>query len=175
MEDEIKACFLLKDANKPLIKKIDIRTYIWVLYFNYMKTIIYLLLAFSFVFAFSQTDSSAPVYVMYCQDSVYLTEISYELCIDLGDVPDSQTLSFTYPIKNIGAYPLELCIIKTSSGCVVAEWDRTPVAPQDSLIITFYFDTKGKRGNNTKTATVWGNFNGGEPIFLRFKCNVVTY
>lgn len=133
-----------------------------------------LLLALFFTMAcsllFAQNITCPIVSNMYCKDSLFATEIQYENTIDFGMFPDTNTLVFQYPIKNIGKEPLIICCVKTSSGNIVADWSIEPVAPQDTLIITFHYNAGYIIGGHTRTSTIWGNFNCGKPLPITLKC-----
>jgi Protein of unknown function (DUF1573) len=98
------------------------------------------------------------------------TQIGIEKEKDLGEISENAMPIIEYEMKNVGKNNLVLYSVKTSSGCVYPEWTQEEVPPGKSAMIKLHFYSKGRIGQNQKTATVFGNFNGGQPIVLSFKC-----
>lgn len=44
-----------------------------------------------------------------------------------------------------------------SCGCVASRWQKTPILPGDSSVITVDFDTKGKSGRQHRIIAVYSN------------------
>lgn len=121
----------------------------------------------------AQNKICPVVSCFYCKDSLLATEIQHEYKIDFGTFPDTNALVFEYPIKNIGTAPLVICCVKTSSGNIIADWNREPVAPQDTLIIRFQYSAGYIIGGHCRLSTIWGNFNCGEPVPIIVTCQTV--
>ncbi|HEY1046533.1 MAG TPA: DUF1573 domain-containing protein [Bacteroidia bacterium] len=47
--------------------------------------------------------------------------------------------------------------LQASCGCVASRWQKTPIAPGDSSVITVDFDTKGKSGRQHRIIAVYSN------------------
>ena len=63
--------------------------------------------------------------------------------------------------------------IKVTCGCTTPSYTKDPVAPGESGEILVKFNSKGKRGNQTKVITVMANVQDGRSL-LRIKTNVLT-
>jgi len=75
---------------------------------------------------------------------------------DFGQVKQGEKPETIFTCKN-GSDTLILENVLASCGCVVPEWNRSPIKPNDSTKIRVVFDTKGKLGTYTKLVTVYSN------------------
>ena len=80
-----------------------------------------------------------------------------ELEYDFGSVDQGEKVTHTYTFKNDGKEPLIISNAKGSCGCTVPQWPKEPIAPGEEGEILVQFDTKGKKGNQTKTVTLTAN------------------
>jgi len=80
-----------------------------------------------------------------------------ELEYDFGSVDQGEKVTHKYTFKNDGKEPLIISNAKGSCGCTVPQWPKEPIAPGEEGEILVQFDTKGKKGNQTKTVTLTAN------------------
>jgi rhodanese-related sulfurtransferase len=60
---------------------------------------------------------------------------------DFGNIPQSQgTISTTFEVKNTGDSTLEIGELSTSCGCTTAEISENSIEPDETAILTVYFD-----------------------------------
>jgi hypothetical protein len=75
---------------------------------------------------------------------------------DFDTLKQGQIVEAVFVCHN-GEDTLQLENVQASCGCIVPDWKRTPINPQDSTVIKVRFDTKGKGGKHTKVITVYTN------------------
>lgn len=92
---------------------------------------------------------------------------------DLGDMQQGDKKSGTFKFTNTGSEPLIISSAKGSCGCTVPEWPKEPIAPGESSEITFEFNSKGKKNQQTKTITLQANTDPN-PTRLTVKGNVIV-
>jgi hypothetical protein len=79
---------------------------------------------------------------------------------------------FEFPFKNIGDKPLFIEKVKTTSGCVVAYFNRDTIQPKMSSKIVIRYDSQ-RIGVIDKSAIVYFNIEKQAPILLRIKGNIL--
>lgn len=80
-----------------------------------------------------------------------------ETKLDLGKMKEGESKKMNFTIKNTGDNPLMIGNVQTSCGCTAPYFDKNPIAPGDSSIITLEFNSAGKPGKVTKSALVTVN------------------
>ena len=93
---------------------------------------------------------------------------------DYGKVNSGEKVTYKFKFTNTGSEPLELTNVKASCGCTTPSYSTAPVAPGEEGYIDVEFDTTGKRGIQSKTITVTGNFDGDIQRILRITGEVLT-
>lgn len=93
---------------------------------------------------------------------------------DYGKVNSGEKVTYKFKFTNTGAEALELTNVKASCGCTTPSYSTAPVAPGEEGYIDVEFDTTGKRGIQSKTITVTGNFDGDIQRILRITGEVLT-
>lgn len=93
---------------------------------------------------------------------------------DYGKVDAGEKVTYKFKFKNTGSEALELTNVKASCGCTTPSYSTAPVAPGEEGYIDVEFDTTGKRGIQSKTVTVTGNFDGDIQRILRITGEVLT-
>ncbi len=90
---------------------------------------------------------------------------------DFGVVEDGEKVSHVYKFTNTGNEPLVITNAKGSCGCTVPSWPKEPIAPGDKGEIKVEFNSKGKKGKQTKRVTIDANIPNGQ-TFLTIKGEV---
>ena len=91
--------------------------------------------------------------------------------MDYGTIEQNSNGERTFKFTNNGNAPLIISNVKSSCGCTVPSYSKTPIAPNTSGVITVKYDTK-KVGAFSKTITVTSNATEGTTA-LKVKGNVV--
>jgi len=76
---------------------------------------------------------------------------------DFGEMPQKESVSTEFILKNTGDAPLLIRSAKGSCGCTVPEWPKEPVAVGDEAIIKVTFNSGNKKGKQNKTVTLVTN------------------
>lgn len=90
---------------------------------------------------------------------------------DFGKIKDGDKVTHVFKFKNTGKEPLVIANAKGSCGCTVPEYPKEPVAPGASSEIKVEFNSKGKKGMQTKTVTINANTDPN-PTRLTIKAEV---
>ena len=70
-----------------------------------------------------------------------------ELVVDFGYVKPSATVQESIRLTNLSDSPIVLLDYSTQCRCMWLEFERTPIAPNDSCDITLTFDSRGEWGS----------------------------
>jgi len=89
---------------------------------------------------------------------------------NFGKINDKDKVSHTYKFKNVGKNPLKITNIKTSCGCTSKNYSKDLVPAGAEGFVTLEFDPSGKKGEISKSATVFANT--AERIVLKFKAEI---
>ncbi len=92
--------------------------------------------------------------------------------LDFGDLTEGQAVEHTFKFKNTGEFPLIINNVVASCGCTIPQWPRDPIGPNESNAIKVRFNTKGKRGPQHKTVTVYANT---DPAYSEIKFTATIY
>lgn len=111
--------------------------------------------------------------VMTPEELAKLPNIAFETMeYDAGKVLEGEKVVYSFKFTNTGVEPLELQSVKASCGC-------TATAPKDDVIaggasseIVATFDSKNRKGPQTKTITVRSNDPDQATVILRLKVEV---
>lgn len=76
---------------------------------------------------------------------------------DFGKLSPDEIVSYAFKFKNTGKSILVISNVAASCGCTVVDYPKKPVKPGEESMIDVKFDTKGKRGLQTKSITVIAN------------------
>lgn len=74
-----------------------------------------------------------------------------------GEVTEGAMIKHGFTFKNAGNQPLLISDVRTTCGCTVPEWNRSPIAPGASDKINVTFDTNGKQDAQVKKITIIAN------------------
>ena len=76
---------------------------------------------------------------------------------DYGMIDQGEKVTHVYKFENTGSEPLIISNAKGSCGCTVPQWPKDPIMPGDGGEIKVVFDSKGKRGKQSKRVTITAN------------------
>ncbi|MBE0646164.1 MAG: DUF1573 domain-containing protein [Bacteroidales bacterium] len=76
---------------------------------------------------------------------------------DFGRIIEGETVSFNFTFTNTGKRDLVIADVSTSCGCTVPSYPKTAIRPGESGSIKIAFNSKGRRGYQTKTIVVVAN------------------
>ena len=74
-----------------------------------------------------------------------------------GEVKEGEMVEHVFKFTNTGTEPLAILDVKTSCGCTVPEYSKTPIAPGAEGELKVRFNTRGKRGSQNKKIRVFTN------------------
>jgi hypothetical protein len=81
------------------------------------------------------------------------TSYTYDT-IKQGDV-----VEYSFKFTNVGERPLTIKDVKGSCGCTIGSYPFLDIAPKEENAIKARFDSKGKKGPQFTTITVYSNAN----------------
>lgn len=100
------------------------------------------------------------------------TAMSFDkLEFDYGVVDEGEKVEHKYKFTNTGSEPLIISNAKGSCGCTVPSWPKEPIAPGATGEIDVVFNSKGKKGKQSKRVTITANTNPVQ-TFLTIKGEV---
>ena len=89
---------------------------------------------------------------------------------DFGSLAQKKAVEYQFEFINPGETPLLISDVKTSCGCTVAEWTRTPVKPGKSGIINIGYDAEFPGVFNKE---IYVHYNGpNSPVVLKIRGEV---
>ncbi len=109
-----------------------------------------------------QQLSNAPV--------AKFSEASY----DFGEMKQGDKKDHTFTLTNDGKSELIIRNIRSSCGCTAVAPSKKVIAPGESVPIKVTFDSRGKRGRQSKSITVITNDPKTPTSMLRVSCNITT-
>jgi hypothetical protein len=72
----------------------------------------------------------------------------------------------TFSTTNIGTTPLILDRVQASCSCMVPNWNKEPIAPDATSVITVKYNTMARPGYCNKTITIYAN-NEVKEIYIK--------
>ena len=76
---------------------------------------------------------------------------------DFGRIIEGETVSFNFSFTNTGKRDLVIAEVSTSCGCTVPSYPKTAVRPGESGVVKIAFNSRGRKGYQTKTIVVVAN------------------
>lgn len=76
---------------------------------------------------------------------------------DFGRIIEGETVSFSFPFTNSGKVDLLIADVSTSCGCTVPSYPKDAIVSGGTGVIKVAFNSKGRRGFQTKTIIVVAN------------------
>ena len=80
-----------------------------------------------------------------------------ETDFNFGSVTEGDVVKHTFKLKNVGNQPLLITDIRTTCGCTVPTWNKSPIAANANDQVEVKFDTKGKANEQIKKITIIAN------------------
>jgi len=93
---------------------------------------------------------------------------------DFGDMKQGEKKEYTFNITNSGKSDLIIRNVRSSCGCTAAAPAKKVIAAGETAPIKVTFDSRGKRGRQSKSVTVITNDPKNPTSTLRISCNVIT-
>ena len=102
-----------------------------------------------------------------------ITSIHFEETeFDFGVIETGEKVRYSYKFTNTGSEPLIISSAKGSCGCTVPAWPKEPIFPGETSQIEVEFDSKGKKGKQSKRVTITANTNPAQS-FLTIKGTLI--
>ncbi len=76
---------------------------------------------------------------------------------DFGTIKQGESVDYVFKFENTGTEPLIITKAKGSCGCTAPNWPKEPIAPGEIGEIQVKFNSRGKKGTQKKTVTIWAN------------------
>ena len=89
-----------------------------------------------------------------------------------GQIVQGEKIQNVFRFTNSGNEPLILTNVKGSCGCTVPRWPKEPIAPGETAEILVQFNSKGKKGKQSKRVTITANTKPAQ-TFLTIKGEVL--
>ncbi len=93
---------------------------------------------------------------------------------DFGDMKQGDKKEHTFSLTNKGKSELIIRNVRSSCGCTAVAPSKKVIAPGESAPIKVTFDSRGKRGRQSKSITVITNDPKAPTSMLRVSCNITS-
>ncbi len=93
---------------------------------------------------------------------------------DFGNINQGDIVNHSFVISNNGGDLLKILDVRASCGCTAASPDKKELNPGESTNISVSFNSKGRKGPQTKIVTVTTNDPENLKLTLTIKCNVIV-
>ena len=131
-----------------------------------MKNIFFVILTFVFSLQLSAQDKEINI-------NPNAPTISFESnVVDYGEIARGSDGVRYFNFTNGGNEPLIISNVRSSCGCTVPEYQRTPIGPNQESQIKIKYDTK-RVGPFRKTITIYSNVEGGA-VLITVKGRVLS-
>ncbi len=97
-----------------------------------------------------------------------------EKSYDFGEMRQGDKKDHTFQLTNDGKSELIIRNVRSSCGCTAVAPSKKVIAPGESAPIKVTFDSRGKRGRQSKSVTVITNDPKTPTNMLRVSCNITT-
>jgi hypothetical protein len=91
---------------------------------------------------------------------------------DFGDMKQGDKKDYTFNLTNTGKSDLHIRNVRSSCGCTAVAPSKKVVSPGETVPIKVTFDSRGKRGRQSKSITVITNDPKNPTSTLRISCNI---
>ena len=92
---------------------------------------------------------------------------------DFGEIQAGEIVETTFKITNSGKTDLVIIDAKTTCGCTVPQWPKEAIKPGETKDIQVKFNSRGKRGRQSKNITLMTNTASGREV-IKIKGFVAT-
>jgi len=96
------------------------------------------------------------------------------LDVDFGDMKQGDKKEYTFNLTNSGKSDLQIRNVRSSCGCTAVAPSKKVVAPGETVPIKVTFDSRGKRGRQSKSITVITNDPKNPTSTLHISSNVIA-
>jgi len=120
---------------------------------SYMKNFILVLFSILYTGALviAQGDSNLS-------NDTPITSIGFHSDVfEWGELVEGEKIQNVFVFTNTGDHPLVLTNAKGSCGCTVPRWPKEPIMPGESADLLVQFDSKNKKGTQSKRVTIMAN------------------
>ena len=93
---------------------------------------------------------------------------------DFGNINQGDVVTHTFVISNNGGDLLKILDVKASCGCTAVNPEKKELKPGESTNLVVSFNSKGRKGPQTKIVTVTTNDPEKQNVSLTIKGNVVV-
>jgi hypothetical protein len=93
---------------------------------------------------------------------------------DFGEVNQNDIVNHSYVLTNTGDDLLKILDVKASCGCTAANPEKNELKPGESTQIKVSFNSKGRKGPQTKTITVKTNDPNNSVVTFKLTGNVIV-
>ena len=93
--------------------------------------------------------------------------------IDFGTVQEDSLLQGSILFMNTGSDPITIRNVRTSCGCTVAQVSKKECAPEDTMEVSFSFNTKGFGGLVRKSVSILFQENDIENANFMIQANII--
>ena len=91
-------------------------------------------------------------------DSVNVAKMEFaETEYNFGEIDEGGVVEHIFKFTNTGKVPLVISNARSTCGCTIPEWPKTPIAPGAEGEIEVKFNTKGKKNQQSKPVTITAN------------------
>ena len=97
-----------------------------------------------------------------------------QLEYDFGNINEGDVVNHSFVISNNGGDLLKILDVRASCGCTAASPEKKELKPGESTNISVSFNSKGRKGPQTKTVTVTTNDVEKPSLALNIKCNIIV-
>lgn len=74
--------------------------------------------------------------------------------IRMGRMAEGEVLEGRFCVANVSERPLVIVQVITGCGCTTADYDPAPIAPGDTILMTWRFDSRGRLGQQFKSIEI---------------------
>ena len=100
-------------------------------------------------------------------DEIYFTKAVYSVQeIDFGIVKEGDTVRREVMLKNTGEEPLYIFKSQGSCDCISVNYSNKPIMPGSEELVTIYFRTKGRKGEQSRPIIITTNTDPSEMTLL---------
>lgn len=96
------------------------------------------------------------------------------LDFDFGDMKQGDKKDYTFNLTNAGKSDLHIRNVRSSCGCTAVAPSKKVVSPGETVPIKVTFDSRGKRGRQSKSITVITNDPKNPTSTLRISSNILS-
>ncbi len=93
---------------------------------------------------------------------------------DFGNINQNDIVKHSFTITNTGDDVLKISDIRASCGCTAATPDKNELKPGESTQLLVTFNSKGRKGPQTKTVNLKTNDPNNPNLTLMIKCNIIV-